>query len=251
MSTFSRLVTVAAVLTVTTLTARDGLGKVRPPNAHAHGAKKLGKWLKRFFVWDGAIPVVNGSHPGLDLGDVDCSLGQSGKVWFLSTAPSLDVALERRCSVPAGKKLYVPILSWVCPPDLSGRPVEVCLAEADGVFDAVDLSLAVDGASLDDAALDAYRALTGRFDLPLVDDSFWDVFCGCDVGTSLDFAADGIGALVGPLSVGPHEIVIGYQSGAFGFAGSLTYRITVTPKHESTRDDDDDDGGGGDEHDDD
>jgi hypothetical protein len=222
-----RLAAIAAVSLVARAATADGPAAL-PAHASAHGAD-LATWMQRFFEWEGRLPVVDGSHPYLDLGDVDCSRGQDGPVWFLELPPTLSGDLERRCAVPVGTAFYVPVLQWVCPPALSGLEVADCLAQADGVFALLDLGLTVDGRALDDDDLAAYRVRTPRFDLAIAADSVWDVFCGCDLGTSLDFAADGIGALIGPLPPGPHTITIRYASEAFGFTGSLTYRLDVTP----------------------
>ena len=202
---------------------------VAPPTAKSHGAS-LGEWAKRFFEFDGAIPVVNGSHPALEDGAVDCSRGQAGKVWFLETAPSLEGDFERRCTIPTGTALYVPVFQWVCSPEIfAGESLADCLAQADGAFADVELSLSVDGKTLDDAALEAYRAETGPFTLPLAADNFWEFAFGVELGSSISFAADAIGAIVSPLSVGTHTIVVSASSEQFGFDGELTYVITVAP----------------------
>ena len=211
-----------ALLTVTSAAAA-------PPPQSKKGGADLSEWAKRFFVFDASIPVVNGSHPALDEGDVDCSLGQSGKVWFLETAPGVAGDFERRCSIPSGTKLYVPVFQWFCAPELDGIPIADCLVDADAAFADIDVGLTVDGKTLDDAALDAYRAEVDAFDLPLVEDSYWEFTTGLELDDSLEFGADVVGVLLHPLSVGTHVIVVTYGSQAFGFEGSLTYRITVTP----------------------
>jgi hypothetical protein len=203
---------------------------VAPPAAKSHGAS-LGEWAKRFFVFDGAIPVVNGSHPALDAGNVDCGLGQQGKVWFLETAPSLVGDFERRCTIPSGTTLYVPVFQWFCSPDLiEGEVIADCLAQADDVFDQIDVALSVDGFALDDAALEGYRATTGTFQLPLAPVNYWELVFGTELGSSITFAADAIGVLLPPLSVGTHTIVVSAASEELGFGGTLTYRITVAPR---------------------
>lgn len=203
---------------------------VAPPGAMPHGTS-LGGWAKGFFLFDGAIPVVDGSHPALDAGDVDCSRGQSGKTWFLETAPSLDGDFERRCTVPTGTTLYVPVFQWFCSPDIfPGESLDDCLAQADDAFDVVDVALTVDGRTLGDDALEAYRAETGAFTLPLAPANFWEVAFGVELGSSISFAADAIGVPLPPLSVGTHTIVVSVASEEFGFAGALTYVITVAPR---------------------
>ena len=223
---------IAACVLVTCLgliaASAGAAANVLPPQANAGGGS-LSDWAKRFFIFDAAIPVVNDSHPALDAGDVDCSIGQSGNVWFLETTPDVVGDFERRCSIPTGTKLYVPVFQWVCAEALDLIPVAECLPQADAFLQELDLSLTVDGETLDRAALDAYRAATGVFQLPLVEDSYWEWLTGVELADSIEFGSDAIGVLLHPLSVGTHEIVVTYASETFGFGGSLTYRITVTP----------------------
>ncbi len=78
--------------------------------------------------------------------------------------------------------------------------------------------------------LQAYQVQTGGFELPLAEDNIWEYAFGLVLGDSISFGSDAFGALVGPLSVGAHEIVVTYGSEEFGFEGSLTYHLTVVPK---------------------
>ena len=110
------------------------------------------------------------------------------------------------------------------------RRIELAKTIDDGGFDAVDLSLTVDGEALNDAALEAYRAKTGTFTLPLAPVNFWEVAFGVELGSSISFASDAIGVIVSPLSVGTHTIVVSAESEEFGFTGTLTYVITVAPQ---------------------
>jgi hypothetical protein len=203
---------------------------IRPPTAKVEGAT-LQKLTKRFFIFDGVIPVVDGSHPALDLGEVDCSIGQpSRKLWFLETGPLGNGDFERSCTVAKATTLYVPHLQSTCSPEFDGVPVDECLAGADDIHAAFDLSLTVDGVTLDDDDLEQYRTSTGEFEIPLADDNIWEVFFGTEFGESLTFGSDAIGVLVGPLSVGSHEIVIDSKAEEFGIDSTLTYHLTVVPK---------------------
>ena len=223
-----RLRTLVAVAAFSLVAATMTSAAILPPNDRGHD--DLAKWAKKFFVFDAAIPVVNGSHPALDEGDVDCSLGQHGKTWFLETAPGLDGDFERRCSVPEGTRLYVPVFQWLCSPDLDGQEVSDCLLDADDTFGVIDLTVSVDGVVLDDAALEQYRAATGSFELPLVEDSYWEFVTGLELGESIEFGADAYGVLVDQLAAGQHVIRVSATSTEFEFDGSLTYTITVEPK---------------------
>ncbi len=223
------VIAVAVGLGLVTQAAGSVASDIKAPTAKVDGAT-LTKWTKRFFFYDGAISVVDGSHPALDDGDVDCSIGQtSRKVWFLETAPSLTSDFERRCAVPKGTVLYVPVFQWFCSEEIDGQPIPECLAFGDEIFSIVELELRVDGVTLDNAALQAYRVQTGIFELPLAEDSFWEFAFGVELDDSITFASDAIGALVGPLSQGEHEIEVSAASEEFGFEGSLTYHLTVAP----------------------
>lgn len=200
---------------------------VLPPTSRAYGAS-LAEWAKRYFLFDAAIPVVDGSHPGIDVGDVDCSIGQRGHVWFLETVSELVGEFERRCSVPFGTVLYIPVIQLVCSPEIFGEEAAACLAPANDAYEAVDLTLIVDGVTLEDSELERYRASTGVFDLPLVEDSYWEYFFG-ELPDSVEFASDAVGVLTTPLLFGRHEIVIKFASEAFGIDGTLTYTISVAP----------------------
>jgi hypothetical protein len=203
---------------------------IRPPTAKFDGAT-LKKLTKRFFLFDAAIPVVDGSHPALDLGEVDCGIGQtSRRLWFLETGPLGDGDFERSCTVAKSTTLYVPHLQWICSPEFDGVAVDECLAGADDGHAAFDLTLIVDGVTLDDDELEPYRTSNGEFEIPLPEDNIWEAFFGTEFGDSLTFGADAIGVLVGPLPVGSHEIAIVSKSEEFGIDTTLTYHLTVVPK---------------------
>ena len=226
-----RRATAACVLLLSLALVSAGAGTAAtalPPQANAGGAS-LAELAKQFFIFDAAFSVVDDAHPALDVGAVDCSLGQSGNTWFLETTPDVVGDFERSCSVPTGTKLYVPIFQWVCAEALDLIPVADCLLDADAFMAEIELSLTLDGETLDREALEAYRAQTGIFQLPLAEDSYWEWLTGAELGDSIEFGSDAIGVLLAPLSVGTHVIVVSYSSDTFGFAGSLTYRITVTP----------------------
>ena len=103
-----------AVLAVPSVMAHDGDGpKVITPDSVAYG-RTYSEWSAAWWQWTLSIPASN--HPLFDTGD--CSVGQSGPVWFLggkfcaSNNPNCGYSdVVRSCSVPAGKALYIPILN--------------------------------------------------------------------------------------------------------------------------------------------
>jgi hypothetical protein len=198
---------------------------VLPPWLKFRGHSLAG-WQRAYFKWASLIPTDGPQpHPGLTDGDVDCSYQQRGHLWFLELG-----SVERRCSIPFGKTLYVPVNFWACLPEVDAVPFPQCEAEGDGFLAAATFTLTLDGRRVD---LGAWRNETGRFRLKLADQNVWEAFFGFDdLGRATPFSADGVGALVliGP---GQHTVVAGLAvdfdgDGAPDHTSSTSYEITVT-----------------------
>jgi hypothetical protein len=240
--TFAGAVVVAALVLAATAWGSSGgpMIDARVPVAHQEagwrGAFVLPPWLKyqgrslagwqhEYFTWASLIPTDGPQpHPGLAEGDVDCTYAQRGHVWFLELG-----RVERRCSIPFGKTLYVPANFWACLPEADGVPFAECEAQGDPLLEDVVTTLTLDGRRID---LRAWRTETGRFRLKLADQNVWEAFFGfADLGRSTPFSSDGMAALV-LLGPGRHTVVTGRT---FDFDGDGTpetsttsYEITVT-----------------------
>jgi hypothetical protein len=73
-----------------------------------------GKMNARWWQWTFSVPASK--YPGLAAGGaVDCSVNQSGQVWFLAASPlsSSPVigSFTRSCTVPVGTTLVVPLIN--------------------------------------------------------------------------------------------------------------------------------------------
>jgi hypothetical protein len=76
-------------------------------DAVAYG-RTYGEWMAAWNQWSYSLPIDQ--HPLFT--DGDCSVGQSGPVWFLGggfVAPSTRV---RHCTIPVGKALFLPVVDW-------------------------------------------------------------------------------------------------------------------------------------------
>jgi hypothetical protein len=209
----------------TATSATGGGAFVLPPWLKYHG-KSLAGWQRRFFQWTSLIPTDGPQpHPGLTEGDVDCTYAQRGQVWFLELG-----GVERRCSIPYGKTLYVPVNFWACSPEADLVPFPECEAQGDGFLAAATFTLTLDGRRID---LAAWRTETGRFTLNLADQNVWEAFFGFDdLGQSTPFSADGVGALV-LLGPGRHTVVAGLAVDVEGdgipdHTTTTSYEITIT-----------------------
>src|SRR6478735_5008364 len=76
-------------------------------------AQELEQLQREWWQWAMAIPASQ--NPILDKTGNNCGIGQHGDVWFL--AGSTGSTLTRACSVPAGARLFVPVVNTFCFPD--------------------------------------------------------------------------------------------------------------------------------------
>src|SRR5262249_5476515 len=78
------------------------------PNPHGGPYAVLGT---NWWQWVFSLPVTDGqgnvTHPLLTSGIVDCSIGQSGQLWFL--AGNFGGSTSRNCTVPRNTALFFPI----------------------------------------------------------------------------------------------------------------------------------------------
>jgi hypothetical protein len=198
---------------------------VLPPWLKYRG-RSLAGWERAYFRWASLIPTDGPQpHPGLAEGDVDCSYAQRGHLWFLELG-----GVERRCSVPFGKTLYIPVNFWACLPEADLIPFPDCEAEGDGFLEAATFTLTLDGGRID---VGAWRTETGRLTLKLADQNVWEAFFGfADLGRSTPFSSDGVGALV-LLGPGEHTVVAGVSidvdgDGSPDHISETSYELRVT-----------------------
>src|SRR5262249_11233115 len=72
-----------------------------------------GEWNARWWQWFFSVPASK--NPGLAKnGAVDCTVGQTGDVWFLAGSFPGSGSFVRHCSIPVGTSLVVPLINaWV------------------------------------------------------------------------------------------------------------------------------------------
>jgi hypothetical protein len=178
------------------------LVQVAPPVPFVQ-KQPLPAWTAQWWLWMERL----GSSPAYEFGDVDCSRGQTGNVWFLAGSfeePNTEYS-TRRCTIPADKSVMAPLYTavWVNFPGENYTVAEK-LKDLDETFSDTtpgsafgkicDLISTIDGINVPHTRLQSSPFLL--FDDPeAVQDGFWIAF---------------------DLAPGTHEIHIGGTLCAFG-----------------------------------
>jgi hypothetical protein len=182
--------------------------------------------------WNWAVQFPFETNPIVEDGAVDCTRGQTGKIWFL--AGTFGSNADRTCTIPSGKALFFPLansLFWV-PED--GANVDAVRKAANGQINPIsELEVSIDGVAIADPF--AYRAQSppGGFALkagPLLTEP---PFSFPPTPDPRDPAvADGYWILLAPLRKGEHEIHFRSSDPAAGFNVEVTYHLTVVKERD-------------------
>jgi hypothetical protein len=204
---------------------------ILPLNSNAFG-RSYGEWSAAWWQWLLSIP--NATNPNLATGTVDCTLGQTGHVWFLAgTFGGLPVT--RDCTIPTGKALFFSPLNGVfgdgvgdCDRNDPNNPCDINkLRElaADNVDDPELLEVIIDNVPVKN--IQQYRVASPVFSAVFLQ---VDPLFGLPPGLHTPLVSDGYWLLLAPLSRGAHTIRIrGVASpSAGGFVVDVTYHLTVT-----------------------
>ncbi len=228
-----RIVVIAIVLGLTMLAVPSALAQwVLPPDSVVYG-RTYSEWSAEWWQWAFSIPVA--THPLFDNGN--CSVGQSGPVWFLGGSFVSNTAV-RSCTVPAGKMLFFPILNGEdsnveesfnngCSDSILGSTIVGLRKCATAGQDGLSLSATIDGFSVPNIA-HTFRFQSPAFSFTLPDDNLLKATTGNPyaAGTYLS-VGDGYYLMLAPLWPGNHLIHF-HGSAPNGFTLDITYHLTVT-----------------------
>jgi hypothetical protein len=199
---------------------------VQPTQKYA--GKTYGQWSAAWWQWAANISEPN--SPVTDDTGADCAVNQNGPVWFL--AGTTEGSATRRCTVPPGKAILVPIINGECSTVEGDGTTEAELrACAEDLMDHVtQTSASVDGTAIDLGPVSQGRF---RFQSPLFTITFAPnngFYPDGSVAGTGQAVADGFWLLIRPLPKGQHTI--DFQGTAvFGdvvFQVGVHYDLTVT-----------------------
>jgi hypothetical protein len=228
------LIALVLLLQVTPALANENHNSgVLPPQSQPSW-KTYGDLNAMWWQWFFSVPASK--NPGLaSNGKVDCTVGQSGRVWFLAGNFLGSGSFTHNCSIPEGKTLFIPLInSWadnVC----NSLPLTVDqlrVNAASGVIPASNLHASVDGKPLTDLKSHRSRSPVFSYTLPPSPDNVIDAAFGVSLPgpcwpslTVKPAVADGFYIMLAPLSEGVHTINFG-GSGP-GITLDITYKLRV------------------------
>ena len=179
---------------------------VLPPDLNAFG-RSYAEWSAAWWQWLVSIP--NASNPNLATGTVDCTLGQSGHVWFL--AATFGGAATRSCTIPDGKALFFSPLNGLfgdgvgdCDRTDPNHPCNINTlrhSAAENVDDPELLEVTIDKIPVRN--IQQYRVASPVFSAVF---SETDPLFGLQSGLHITLVSDGYWLLLAPLSRGIHTI---------------------------------------------
>jgi hypothetical protein len=223
-----------AVLAVPSAMAHDGDGpKVIKPDSLAYG-RTYSEWSAAWEQWADSIPASH--HPLFDT--ADCSVGQSGPVWFLGgkfcniNDPNCGTSnVIRSCSVPAGKALYIPVLnaefSVLETNDPKAQIGDLRLLAAQAM-DTTTNEFDIDRKQIRNLLQD-FRIQSPAFVFTIPDDNLFNAvgegpYPG---GAYFPGVDDGVYVMLAPLRPGPHKIHFHGFMPEFNFTLDITYNLMV------------------------
>jgi hypothetical protein len=171
------------------------------------------EWAESYLQWVAAF--ARDSSPVSDTTGAQCGAKQGGEVWFLASSDGT-APVVRACAVPAGKTLFVPVVSTM-QRSSSREPNCGAMARlAAGALSRVSgLAMAIDGRPVDEL---------GSHLLPTCDCFALDARLASR-STTKAAVADGYYVMLPPLPPGPHTIEVGARID--GTSLSTTYHLDV------------------------
>ncbi len=196
------------------------------------------EWSAAWEQWATSVPVTN--HPLFDKGD--CSVGQSGPVWFLGGKfcatgdPTCGfTGVNRSCSVPGDKALYIAVVN--SEDSTLEDPARTQIADlrgfVEGVIDMAQVSVTVDGTPVPNLKSE-FRVQSPAFSFTLPEDNIFKALYAAgprvpkfSKGTYFPGVDDGVYVMLPPLAPGNHVVHLEGTFPDWNFGFDVTYNLTV------------------------
>jgi len=203
--------------------------KVIDRDSLAYG-RTYGEWMAAWNQWSYSLPVA--THPLFT--DGDCSVGQSGPVWFLGGAFVAPSTRVRHCNVPSGKALFFPVVDWedsILEESIAEHPGDPTYQQIVALRSFVETGLTgvtnqfcvIDNKAIRDLVQD-FRIQSTAFGFTLPDNNLLNPVYGTTfpAGTYSPAVDDGWDVMLAPLPPGDHVLHFGSSW------NDITYYLHVT-----------------------
>jgi hypothetical protein len=213
------VVVVSPIATMPTATASPGSSALAPANPAAYKELSV-KW------WQWATSFQQTANGPFAQASTSCGESQpDGNVYFLAGQVTPGPA-DRTCEIPAGKRLFLPVINVECSsleqyPFFGGTPAERRACVEDPRFAPSELDAKLDGQSIVPDLQD-FEIVSRDFAFTAVDGN--PVFIPAGSGRSV---SRGVWLLLAPLSPGEHKIEFTGYFAAVDFQTTATYHITI------------------------
>ncbi|WP_157654489.1 hypothetical protein [Burkholderia ubonensis] len=219
-------------------TFAQSAGSAVYPPGNAVSGLSYGEWSATWWQWLLAIPTGPGNDPNpqdQSNGAVDCSLNQSGPVWFLAGSGS-GATVARTCSgnISSTTALFLPLINVECstqdqPPFhcTDAASCRQCAASFANYIGPTTLHLSIDGIEVLNGA-QGFRAQSPFFGFTTPKN--YNILGSAAGGAGMS-VSDGYWAMLRPLSPGRHTIRFGgaLVRGPYpGFTQDATFNVTVS-----------------------
>lgn len=167
--------------------------------------KTYGEWSAKWWQWVRSIPAP--SNPLLAEGLMDCTVEQSGSVYFLAGELS-DDPVERECTVPSDKRFFFSPLNFMYNNDPADPPPPVTVSEKrEALNNAMngpwcDINITLDGKNILFSAIAIARTQSPTFPLKIGNN---DIFNGTPGSFDNRVVSDGYWVMLG-LNKGDHTL---------------------------------------------
>jgi hypothetical protein len=215
--------------------------KVIDRDSVAYG-RTYSDWSAAWEQWADSIPVAE--HPLFDNGD--CSVAQSGPVWFLggkfcaNGANCSFTGVVRSCNVPSGKALYIAVFNGEDsaleesvvehPGDETFQQIATMRSFEDVGMSPSKVFLSVDGAPIPHLK-ERFRVQSTAFGFTFPTDNLFKSIYGNPnflPGTYFPAVDDGWYVMLSPMNAGPH--VLHFKGVSGNFVLDVTYNLNVAKK---------------------
>ena len=210
------------------------------PAVYAPTARPFGKtyadWSAAWAQWFFRVPLHRDANdyskgilnPNFERTGATCTVEQSGPVFFLANLhPETDDAV-RRCTVPAGKALLLPLATGICS-NLPGdkRSVADLKDECRRSLDVVtEAQVEIDGVAVPNVMTFRTQSRPFSYRIPKDDCCFLGAL-GMKPGTYWPAVIDGFFVMIQPLPAGQHTIHYREHSPLVGPPIEATYILAV------------------------